>query len=302
MSKDLNEQAVNEVKISGRLSNVTFNDGKLSDGRVWESALVDILVREDIHGVEEESTIQAKIFATPLTTTGKPHPGWKTIQELKEMNTIQNVGYDQAQRINIRNGELIENSFVGRSGQVVSGYTVRTTFVNKSNMTDCARARLMTFIMDMHDEVDREGEETGRLVVKGGVVGYGGKLNVFEFIVEGADEVENARRTFNVNDTVILTVRFRVISKEETVINDEGGWGEKMVETTPRTVRELLIIGSTDPIDEDFAYSAADIKKAFNERKANIEQMQIEAKNRTISKASTAAPVKDEKKHSWGWE
>jgi len=305
MSRDINEQALNEVTVCGKLSDVTFNNGKLSDGRAWESAVADILVTENVNGVDEQSIISVKVFATPLTSTGKQHPGWQTIQELKNMNTIQNVGLDAAQRVGVRKGEIRENSFVARSGQVVTGWALNTTFVNKiTNGADKARARLMVFIMDMHDEVNSEGDETGRLIIKGGVVGYGGKLNVMEFVVEDPDYVENARRTLEVNNTVVLNVRLRVLAREETYTSGGEGWGEEIVETTTRTVRELVVVGANPPLDEEFAYSPDDIHRAFNERKAEIEQMQLEAKNRSAKgKAKTATPgpatTPADNKYSW---
>ena len=43
------------------------------------------------------------------------------------------------------------------------------------------------------------------------------------------------------------------------------------------------------------AYDAADIKKAFNERKARLEQMQIDAKNNT----KKSAPAASKSNYSW---
>ena len=62
-------------------------------------------------------------------------------------------------------------------------------------------------------------------------------------------------------------------------------------------VRELIITrGSDEPFDDDFAYDATEIKKAFNERKARLEQMQIDAKNNTKKSASATS------KSNYSWE
>ena len=149
--------------------------------------------------------------------------------------------------------------------------------------------------MDMHEEMDREGEPTGRLIVKGAVVQYQGKLDVIEFIVEGSDAVNYISRNWEENKTVNVGGRIRVTSQEEKRSASESSWGEELPETSTRMVRELIITrGSDEPFDDDFAYDAAEIKKAFNERKARLEQMQIDAK-----KGSPAKAASNDKKYSW---
>jgi len=61
-------------------------------------------------------------------------------------------------------------------------------------------------------------------------------------------------------------------------------------------MRELIITrGSDFGFEEDLAYDPADIKRAFNERKARIEQLQINAKQpKANPQAGTAAS-----KYSW---
>ena len=152
--------------------------------------------------------------------------------------------------------------------------------------------------MDMHDEVDREGDTTGRLVIKGGIVQYNGKLDVVEFIVEAPDTVEYISRNWETNGTVTVKGRIRVLSQEEEV--QSSGWGEDVPETTTKFVRELIITTGDDECkEEDFAYDPVEIKKAFNDRKAAIEQMQINARNSTTVKSSANAAEASSKKYDW---
>ena len=72
-----------------------------------------------------------------------------------------------------------------------------------------------------------------------------------------------------------------------------------MPETTTRTVRELIITkGSDEPYEEEFAYDKTDIKKAFNVRKALLEQLQIDAKKGNAPKAAKE-PEKTGKSYDW---
>ena len=148
--------------------------------------------------------------------------------------------------------------------------------------------------MDMKEEFDREGETTGRLIIKGAIVQYGGRLDVVEFIVESPDCVDYISNNWQPNDTVNVGGRIRYSVQEEKRAAAESSWGEELPETSTRVVRELIITrGSDEPFEEDMAYDPTDIKKAFNERKARLEQMQLDAKTKASKPAATTAPKKD---------
>ena len=158
--------------------------------------------------------------------------------------------------------------------------------------------KLNIYIMDIHDETDREGDPTGRLVVRGGIVQYGGRLDVLDFIVEAPDKVEFISHNWEVNTTVTVKGRVRVTSYESESSDEGGSWGEDIPDTTTTFVRELIITGGDDgPKDEEFGYDPAEIKKAFNQRKAAIEQMQIDARARTSKQGGSNQT--SAKKYDW---
>jgi hypothetical protein len=153
--------------------------------------------------------------------------------------------------------------------------------------------------MDMSDELDRDQDPTGRLVIKGAMVQYGGKLDVLQFIVEDPDTVDYIQNHWNVNDTNTVKGRIRVMSKEEKPAASSSSWGEDVPDTTTRMVRELIITkGDDEGKEEDFAYDPIEIKKGFNARKAEIEQLQIEAKN----KSAAPAPATTTASNKYDWE
>lgn len=297
--REINNPTVNELQICGRLSDITFSNGKLSDGRPWESATANILVTQTVNGVEETSTDSVKIFATPMTAKGTVSSSWQNIQEMKNWDTIQNVGFDRAQKVVANRCELQENSFVStRSGQIISGFAIKGMFLTKTKAEDKANGTVHGFVLDLHEEVDKEGEETGRLIIRTGIVGYGPKLSIVEFIVEGAERVENTRRMgIEPNQTIRITYYPRIISKEESVVSSDetGGWGEEFVSTVTRTVRELMVTG-IHTVDEEFSYDPDDIKLLFNKRKAELEQMQLAAKTK---KEAPAPASTSNRRPSW---
>lgn len=294
MSKNIMQQATNKLNIVGKLVDCVFREGITKDGRKYEGANFTVRVTQTYGGQTETSEIPVSVFATQFTNSGAPHPGWKNIQELKAMKTIQDYGEMEASRIRMTSATLRENAFVNKGGQLINGWQINTSFFNSANtMNDIASFNVDLFIMDMHDEEDREGEPTGRLIVKGGIVQFGGTLDVVEFIVEGNDAVDYISRNWNINDTVNAGGRIRVTSKEVKRSAESSSWGEDLPETSTRSVRELIITrGSDEPFEEDFAYDSVDIKKAFNQRKAKIEQLQINAQQSSAKSAPS-------NKYSW---
>lgn len=295
MSKNIMTEANNKVNIVGKLMDVTLGSGTLSDGRKYERASLTVRVNQTFGGREEVSEIPLSMFATQYTKTNKVNPAYEQIQNLKKMKTAQNVGIDDADTVRVSGATLRENNFVSKSGQLINGWQINTSFIGTTNASDVATFQEELFIMDMHDEVDREGDPTGRLVIKGGLVQYGGKLDVLEFIVEQPEAVEFISRNWNVNDTIGTVGRIRVTSQEEKSSGKTSSWGEDIPETTTRFVRELIITkGDDEGHEEEFAYDPTDIKKAFNVRKALIEQMQTEATQPKPTAAATSAS-----KYSW---
>ena len=298
--KNLTNMSENKINIVGKLLDVTTGEGKLSDGRYYERATYTVRVNQTYNGKQEISEIPVSIFATQYTRDNRPNPAYENLQNLKTMKTVQGYGEAEADIVRISGATISENNFVAKSGNLINGWQIRSSFINNGNKAqDIASFNIDIFIMDMHPETDNEGEETGRLIVKGAIVQYNNVLDVLEFIVEGADRVEYVERNWNINDTVNVGGRIRVTSQEDTRPASTSSWGEDLPETTTRMVRELIITrGSDEPFEEDFAYDPAEIKKGFNVRKANIEQMQVDAKNRGTQKS--AAPAQQaSSKYSW---
>lgn len=300
--KTLKEQSTNKLTLAGTLMDVQFGDGKLTDGRPYKRATVTVRVNQTYGGKEETSDIQASMFATEYTSTGKPNPAWKSIQDLALMKTAQNVGVDAASRVRLSGASLQENYFVTRNGQFVDGWQIRGSFINesKTKISDVASFNVDIFILDMHDE-ERNEEPTGRLVVRGGIIQFGERLDVVNFVVENPDAVEYISRNWNVNDTVSVQGRIRNTSQEEEVHG--GSWGEEVPDTTTRFVRELVITTGDDAgKEEDFAYDPMDIKRAFEERKAAIEQFQINARKTAPKQGAGSANAAETTSKSYDWQ
>ena len=300
--KDITTKAQNRVNIVGKLLDASFGAGKLEDGRDYERANLTVRVTQTYGGREEISEIPVSMFAAKYTLANKLNPGYEQLQALKELKTAQNSGIAGADTVKISGANIRENNFVSKNGQLVNGWQISTSFVNTgTSVNDVASFIIDIFIMDMHPEEDRDGDNTGRLIVKGGIVQYGGALDVIEFIVEDPNSVDFIERNWNVNDTVTIRGRIRVSVVEEKNSGSSSSWGEDIPDLTTRTIRELIITKGDDcGKEEEFAYDPTEIKKAFNARKAKIEQLQIDAKTRSDSKKNAdVAATATTSKYSW---
>lgn len=299
--KDLSTQSGNKINLAGTLMDVTFGDGKLADGRPYQRATITVRVTQTYGGKTETSDVQQSMFATEFTSTGKPNPAWKSLNDLKLMKTAQNVGIDNASHVRCTGTSLQENYYMSRNGQLIDTWQLRGSFINEAKVADVASFVTDIFIMSMEDELTREGDTTGRLKIKGGIVQYGGKLDVVDFYVESPDTVEYISRNWETQGTVTVKGRIRVLSQEEEV--QSSGWGEDVPDTSTRFVRELIITTGDDQCkEEDFAYDPVEIKKAFNERKANIEQTQISARTTSPRQGAGSANSQEATSKKYDWE
>ena len=301
--KDINVQANNKINLVGKLLDVEFGQGTLSDNRPYERATVTVRVTQTYEGKTETSEVPVSIFATQYTSTGKANPAFKNIQDLKTMKTAQNVGIDNADTVRMTGLSLQENNFVSRTGVLINGWQIRGSFINVVKAPEVASFEIQIYVMSMTDEVDRDGELTGRMILKGGIVQYGGKLDVVEFIVDDPDKIDYIQRNWGENKTVTVRGRIRVTSEEVTSAGNSS-WGEDIPEEqTTKFVRELIILTGDDvPVDDEFGYNPVEIKKAFNDRKARIEQLQINARQKATKQGAMDANKAGTSNKSYDWE
>lgn len=288
--RDITIESKNQVTMTGKLLEISFRSGKTKAGKPYESANATVRVEQEYQGVHEVSEIPVSIFASQYTNAGKLNPAYDNLQTLKECKTAQKNGLDSAATIRFTNGSLEENNFLTRSGNFITGWRIRPSLVSaNSKIADTATFCCDIFIMDMREEMNREGEPTGRLIIKGGIVQYAGRLDVIEFVVENPDGVDYISSNYEPNQTMHVEGRIRYTTQEEKrQVSQSSGWGESIPQTSTRTVRELIITNDGGaPFDEEVAYDPVEIKKAFNERKARLEQEQM---NQKAKQTATPAP------------
>lgn len=293
------EKKENPVTVVGKVVDIEFNSSKNSDGIPTQSANVILRVTQSYKGITETSEIKNRVYATKFTGAGAPNPAWDAVERMKSWKTIKNVGVDEATVVKSGAGTLKENYYLSRSGSFIDGFEYGATFFSEgtNNDTQYAGFQLNAYILDIFDEIDDMTDEpTGRVVVRAAIVGYKDTIHVFNFVAETEDVIDLVR-TWNVDDTVVMIGRIRVCKKESAGEAYEDpdlvGDDDMPVISSPRTVRELVLTRGSHPLDGDMAYDKLDVQKAYNVRKADMDQV------RSGSRPAKAAAPKSVSRRGW---
>ena len=309
MFRSIDTPAQNSVVINGSLLGFELRDGKTSaanGAKPYRGANATIRVNQYYNGKEEISEIPVSFIAMRYKKDGTNNPVYDTLGGYStEYKTAERHGIENATKVNINgrrgNGALSENMFADSRNPetIISSWNINASFLNEArgqasgNSGDCATFDAEIFIFGLDREVTAEGEETGRLKIRGGLVKYGGKVDCLDFFVENPTAIDFIERNYNQNDTAHFVGRIRFTS--ETVTHQsENTWGESIPQTTTRKKRELIItgpgIGHEDgPNEEENSYNPEDIRVAMADRNTLKEQKKIEA--RAKAKTSKAAPA-----------
>lgn len=206
---------------------------------------------------------------TKAGAENKAYAGIKTV--MNDYRSIDAVGEENADKVRV-NGDL--NPYHStQTGQDVLGY--KSNFFNRviGEYNPHAEFDVEMFIANITPEIDREGEETGRLLVKGWVPQYNNGVEPLTLVVpeDLADAVDS---TFEVGQTARFygdVINDRVVIKREVPV----AIGKPKVEIKTITKNELIVTGATEPYEEGVSqekpYPADTIKAAIQARKDRIE-------------------------------
>ena len=173
MGISTNKQGQNEAKIEGILSEVNLTEGTSKDGKDYIRGEVAVEVTQDINSVPTVSIIPISVFASKKKKDGGDNPGFKAIKELGEKyNSIASAGREKADNIRLNKGEVEENSFYANSGELITSVRIKNTFFNKVTGDFSPKAEFVVDVVidAIKPEVDKEGVETSRLIVKQTIV------------------------------------------------------------------------------------------------------------------------------------
>lgn len=285
-------ESKNECYISGVLNELEIVEGTTSDGRGYVRGTAKIRVDQEIDGKVYENIIPVSMFSMKLKNDGNPNQVAARIIGYKDslISLAAAEVPSQASRITLsgKSCNIVENMWYDqKTGQVKSGFQVACNFLNQKRDSDKEKAsfEFSGIVLGTKPELDKNGEETGRLIVNFGLVGYNGKIDVIDLI---ADDTARAHIESNweKGDTVNVVGIINVTQKTVTWM-EEQGFGEPIERIRTESRRELIIKGgSSGGLEESLSYDADDVKASLAERKNRMEKTKEKA---TAAKQSSVA-------------
>lgn len=237
----------------------------------------------------ETNFVTFNINICEKTTKGadnKAYAGIKTV--MNDYKSIADVGEENADRVRVSGDFNIYNSINGND--VVS---YKSNFFHRLGVdeeyTPSSEFEIEMFISSIRPEVNKEGEETGRIIVGGWIPTYNNGIEPIELVAENevASAIDN---TFEVGQTAtfygeIINNRVEKITEIPVVI------GKPKIKREVTFKNDLLITGATEAYEEGVSlnapYNQDTIKAAIEERKNRIAERNAKNQSpKTTSKPS----------------
>lgn len=290
-------QAENRVKIEGILSEVDIKPITFKKNGNDEEALsghIIVKVNQKISGKDKELMIPIHMFAPKLTNKRTPNPAFESIKKVaNDYVSIAAAGSeDAADRVRITSANIRMNEYYAADGRLVSFPRINASFVSKISKAECKPEATFTAefaVAKKNEEIDRNGELTGRYRIDAILPQYGGRVDVIPFFAESDGVISAVSTYWEVGDTVKANGRLDFSSTTETTY-EEVDFGEPIEKIRTVNKSDLIITGgSQEPLDGDFAFAKADLDAALADRKAYLESQKERDMARTAQRKAPAA-------------
>lgn len=282
--------STNNITIAGVLKELEIEEKQTNDGREYVTGKATIKVNQEINGKMVACEPQVRFYSMKLTSAGAQNKLYAMIAKYKEQFTsLAACPEDQPQlasKVIISGAELKENIWVDPNGGTPrSSFQIDAKFMNAPRSAEeyeeGAKFELSGVILGTARETIND-EETGRLKVRLGVVGYNGRVDVIDLIAASDNAVNFIEANYQDGDTVSLNGRINMTQTVKTWY-EEQGFGEPLKRTKTESRKELVILGgSPSGLEEQYSYDANDIKAGLSDRQGRIEEQKNKApKGRT---------------------
>lgn len=275
---DASRLSDNVVYISGVLNELEITEGVSSAGKAYVRGTASVRVDQEVNGQVTENIIPVKLFSMKDKADGSgENQLYRKILGYRDQFTSIAAAENEedASRVTISAAKLEENAWYDpKSGEVRSTYQISTNFINKAKDGDSEKAtfELSGVVGKMHPEIDRDGNETGRLIIDFVVITWGPKANKIQLIAQGSS-AEFISSHWEQNDTVRVTGRVNMTHKVDTW-EEEQGFGEPIIRSRTISKKELIITGgSPSGLNEDQSYDADSIKNLILKRAEDQEKL-----------------------------
>lgn len=285
-------QAENRVRIEGILAEIDIKPGSFNkNGQTMESigGSITVKVTQKISGEEKELAIPVHMFASKLTNKGTPNPAYESIKKIADEYisiAASDNGEDGADRIRITSGSVRMNEYYSADGRLVSFPRVNASFVQRITKAECKPEATFTtefVVANKSEEIDRNGETTGRYRIDAIIPQYGGRVDVVPMFAQSPGVIDAVSTYWEIGDTVKANGRLDFSATTETTL-EEVDFGEPIEKTRTINRSDLIITGgSQTALEGDAAFDNAEVQNALADRKLRLEKQ----KDRDMSRAAT---------------
>lgn len=259
----MNYKDNNKVNIVGLLSENNVEQRE-KDGRKYVTGNFKIQVTPD-------NIVPINVFAFENTKAGTKNPAYTQIMSVCDKGvSLAACGGDvtKASKVRANTCRFEENMFASRfNGNIISSTRVTGSFFTLgANEDPKAIFSCGICIIAIKDEVNNDGEETGRLIIEGAIEQYN-RWDIMTFIAESQQAVDYIRANWEKGDTV--SISGKIVSKTitQTVNSDnENGFGEPEEETRTYHRVEYVITSGGEPKEDEFAYDKSKVKEGLADR------------------------------------
>lgn len=290
--KDTLREAQNTVTIAGVLKAINL-EVKEKDGKRAIAGTLEIETGEN-----DSQTV--RVYVSELTKAGTENKAWAGMKTVMETYKSQADYGDEADVVIITGGKIGVNDYKGRDGQMKESVQINANFINRARNAEElamreAKASVEMFLTSVTNEVNRDGEDTGRAVVKGLVPVYGGKVIPLTFVVEAGKKADYVTANYERGNTILAHVKL-VNSLEIRKVEQEVDFGEPEIKVYKNFKNEMQLTGGKKYEEENpNAYDVELIKKAMTEREAMLEaKMKEEDKPKASTPITSSKPVMDD--------
>ena len=308
--REISKFCDNKAVITGKLMECTVDERtSKTSGAPYASAIFKVRVAQEYDGNDVEvSEITLRDMSSKFSkkdNTILQH--FTSIENMRALKTTQLRGYDNADMVYVGRGSLRENYYTNNSGVQVDGFDVSAGFGARAVSASSKQQAVFNteiFILNIREEISKDEQLTGRVIVRGAVVQYGSKVDVLDFIIENPQNAQAFMSRFQEGETTRIWGYIRCATREvEKTIENTDSWGSaNTVKPSTEYVRELIVSGGNPmPNDEDNSYDPADIRKALAERDVRMKEEKENKLN--APRATSKAPVAEKPAASaatWG--
>lgn len=279
------QQADNTVYIEGILNEIDLDPNATYTNKVtgkkMECIRGKIIVRVDtmVNGQKVVCYIPISVFQNRYKKDGNLNPAYDSVKSVLTMNSVAAVGETDADGIRVSGASLSTNYYVNKhTGKVVTSYPfIRASFFNKkdrSQLKPTAEFNCTCVVASLGYITDKDGIETDKYRVKGIIPGWGGNIDVVDFVTTNKDGIDFISTNWSNGDTVNVNGRlhFTSTTKVERIPQD---FGEPLERTRTTNVSDLVITSGSQATT---AYDMDEINEALAARKAKMDQMEQASK------------------------